>query len=112
MNIKYDVLGFPIFNGINIKFELKLDKKLLVESDKMQISECVKQLKEAINSGVIEKKIFNEKQLQQINSGEYRIYGLRWHHHQVSGKMQLVLVNGHDSVRYLGGKELWGGGIK
>lgn len=74
MNIKYDVLGFPIFNGINIKFELKLDKKLLVESDKMQISECVKQLKEAINSGVIEKKIFNEKQLQQINSGEYR----RW----------------------------------
>lgn len=112
MNINYDVLGFPIFNGTNIKFELKLDKSLFLESDKIQFSECVKHLKEAIESGAIEKEVFNEKQLQQINSGEYRIDGLRWHHHQVSGKMQLVLVNVHDSVRHLGGKELWGGGIK
>ncbi len=85
MNIKYDVLGFPIFSGANIKFELKLDKSLFLESDKIQFSECVKQLKEAINSGAIEKEIFNEKQLQQISSEEYRIDGLRWHHHQVQG---------------------------
>lgn len=112
MNIKYDVLGFPIFNGENVKFQVKLDKNLLTQSDKIQFDECISQLKEAINNGVIDKEGFSEKQLQQINCGEYRIEGLRWHYHQVTGKIQLVLVNAHDYVRHLGGKELWGGGIK
>jgi len=53
MNIKYDIFGFPIFNETNIKFELKLDNNLLMESDKIQIEECIKQLKEAIDKGRI-----------------------------------------------------------
>lgn len=33
--IKYDVLGFPIFNE-SIKFELRLDKSLIEEIDEIK----------------------------------------------------------------------------
>ncbi len=36
---------------------------------------------------------------------------LTWHHHQVPGKMQLVVSSKH-SVNHLGGNRLWGGGIR
>ncbi|MCY6354404.1 HNH endonuclease [Clostridium sp. ZS2-4] len=111
MNIKYDVLGFPIFNDNNVKFELKLDKKFQTESDKIQFEECIRQLQEAIDADIIQKEIFNSKQLEQIQAGEVRIEGLRWHHHQITGKMQLVVATLHDYARHLGGKELWGGGM-
>ncbi|MGQ4671846.1 HNH endonuclease [Bacillus toyonensis] len=35
--------------------------------------------------------------------------GLTWHHHQVPGKMQLVLTDIH-GVNHLGGNKLWGRG--
>lgn len=46
MNIKYDALGFPIFNK-SVKFELRLNKNLLKEIDEIQFLECIKQLQVA-----------------------------------------------------------------
>lgn len=109
--IKYDVLGFPIFNE-SIKFELRLDKSLIEEIDEIKFLECIKQLKEAIKDGSIDKSIFTDKQLNQISESEVNISGLRWLYHQVTGKIQLVDVVIHDCAGHLGGRELWGGGLK
>nr|WP_083842100.1 HNH endonuclease [Fictibacillus macauensis] len=36
------------------------------------------------------------------------MHDLTWHHHQVPGKMQLVIENIHGKVNHLGGNQLWG----
>ena len=69
------------------------------------------QLKEAIKQGKIPKDIFTPKQLKMIELELPRIEGLTWHHHQVPGKMQLVISDKH-SADHLGGNKLWGGGIR
>nr|WP_198140400.1 HNH endonuclease [Bacillus thuringiensis] len=109
--VDYDVLGFPIFKGDAVKFQTKLDKGMFIASDDKQFKFCTKALKEAIEKGDIPKEIFTEKQLRDIYNEEARIKGLTWHHHQVPGKMQLVVSKTH-KVNHLGGNALWGDGIR
>ncbi|MGA5677124.1 HNH endonuclease [Bacillus bombysepticus] len=109
--VDFDILGFPIFKGDDVKFSLKLEKDFYVMKDTDQFRECTKLVKEAIEKGEISKELFTKKQLAQINDGLPRIDGLIWHHHQIPGKMQLVIKEVH-SVNHLGGNRLWGGGIR
>ena len=109
--VDYDVLGFPIFKGDDVKFTHRLDEDLYIAKDDKQFIECTMQLKEAIKQGKIPKDIFTPKQLKMIELELPRIEGLTWHHHQVPGKMQLVISDKH-SVNHLGGNKLWGGGIR
>lgn len=109
--VDYDVLGFPIFKGVDVKFSLKLNEDLYKVSDETQFKKCTSLLKEAIEQGNISKDIFTSKQLRDIENGEARIKGLTWHHHQVPGKMQLVVSKTH-KVNHLGGNKLWGDGIR
>ncbi|WP_306475043.1 HNH endonuclease [Bacillus pseudomycoides] len=64
-----------------------------------------------MKKGEISKDLFTPRQLAQIQKGEARIHGLTWHHHQVTGKMQLVDSEVH-GANHLGGNKLWGGGIR
>ncbi|OOR11109.1 toxin [Bacillus cereus] len=98
-------LGFPIFKGDDVKFTMRLDKNLHISPDEAQFKECTRKLKEAIDSGKIPKELFSPGQLAQINAGKARIKGLTWHHHQVPGKMQLVISKVH-KVNHLGGNKL------
>ncbi|WP_245699701.1 HNH endonuclease [Paenibacillus glacialis] len=109
--VDYDVLGFPIFKGDNVKFSLKLDGSLFKGADDMQFKECTNALKKALDKGEISEEIFTPKQLAQIKAGKARIQGLTWHHHQIPGKMQLVISKVHE-VNHLGGNKLWGDGIR
>jgi len=109
--VDYDVLGFPIFKGVDVKFSLKLNVDLYKATDETQFKKCTSLLKEAIEQGNISKDIFTSKQLRDIENGEARIKGLTWHHHQVPGKMQLVVSKTH-KVNHLGGNKLWGDGIR
>ncbi|MBU5465785.1 HNH endonuclease [Virgibacillus sp. MSJ-26] len=109
--VDYDVLGFPIFKGDDVKFSYKLNKELFIASDTKQFKNSTKALKDAINKGEIPAKLFTPKQLKEINLELPRITDLTWHHHQVPGKMQLVVSDTH-SVNHLGGNKLWGGGIR
>lgn len=109
--VDFDILGFQIFKGDYVKFSLKLEKDFYVMKDTDQFRECTKLVKEAIEKGEISKELFTKKQLAQINDGLPRIDGLIWHHHQIPGKMQLVIKEVH-SVNHLGGNRLWGGGIR
>jgi len=109
--VDYDVLGFPIFKGDAVKFTLKLQVNLFKATDDKQFKECTGILKEAIEKGEVSKDVFTPKQLAQINAGKPRITGLTWHHHQVPGKMQLVVSKIH-AANHLGGNKLWGDGIR
>ncbi|MGN4482999.1 HNH endonuclease [Bacillus cereus group sp. MYBK5-1] len=109
--IDYDVLGFPIFKGDNLKFTLKLKEEYYVMKDTDQFKECTRILKKAIEEGKVSRELFTPQQLNQIEKGRARIKGLTWHHHQVPGKMQLVLTDIH-GVNHLGGNKLWGEGIR
>jgi len=109
--VDFDILGFPIFKGDDVKFTMRLDKNLHISPDEAQFKECTRKLKEAIDSGKISKELFSPGQLAQINAGKARIKGLTWHHHQVPGKMQLVISKVH-KVNHLGGNKLWGDGIR
>jgi len=95
----------------NTKTKMRLDKNLHISPDEAQFKECTRKLKEAIDSGKISKELFSPDQLAQINAGKARIKGLTWHHHQVPGKMQLVISKVH-KVNHLGGNKLWGDGIR
>nr|WP_090999376.1 HNH endonuclease [Bacillus sp. 491mf] len=51
------------------------------------------------------------KQLKEIKIGFPRISDLTWHH-QMPGKMQLVIENIYNNVSHLGGNKLWGDGLR
>ena len=110
--VDYDVLGFPIFKGDNLTFSLKLDEGYYVMKDTNQFKEGTRILKEAIEKGEVSRDLFTPQQLDQIEKGRARIKGFTWHHHQVPGKMQLVLEDIHGAVNHLGGNKLWGEGIR
>ncbi|MCC5804344.1 HNH endonuclease [Rossellomorea vietnamensis] len=109
--VGYDILGFPIFKGDAVKFQTTLDKEMYIAKDLKQFEACTRALQKAIEAGEVSKDIFTPKQLAQIDAGKERIQGLSWHHHQVPGKMQLVVSKVHD-VNHLGGNKLWGDGIR
>ena len=69
-------------------------------------------LLDANENGEVSKELFSAEQLDQIKKERAKIKGLTWHHHQVQGKMQLVLKDIHGSVNHLGGNKLWGDGIR
>ena len=51
---------------------------------------------------------FNEDQINDIKGGMKDIEGYIWHHHQESGRMQLVEENIQSDLRHNGGDCLWG----
>lgn len=109
MPVEFDILGYPIFKGDDLKFTTNLDESLRVARDKEQFIACTKALKNEILAGNVPKEIFTQKQLNQIMNEKPYIDGLIWHHHQVPRKMQLVNKRIHKYVGHLGGNKLWGG---
>lgn len=48
----------------------------------------------------------------QMNSGnqQERIFGFIWHHNENVGIIDLVAYDKHNSVKHIGGRNIWGGG--
>lgn len=98
---------FPKFDS---KYTYKLDNKYLRASDSEQFKQCTKGLKEALDKNPSLKKMFNERQLEQINDGAQKISGYVWHHNEETGVMQLVEEAIHQKSGHTGGRAIWGGG--
>lgn len=60
------------------------------------------QLREAIDRGQIDRRLFASDQLKAIYQGKREIPGFRWHHHQDLGRMQLVPASVHEDTLHLG----------
>ena len=91
------------------KFDVQLPEELEKASDKEQITECNKQLKDAVENDPDLKEQFTDEQLEQIMDGETPD-GYTWHHDAEKGKMQLVDSETHARTGHTGGRVIWGGG--
>jgi len=100
--IRYDDIGFPMFTGgiINpFTAQLPIDKYNAPNKTQYKISKD-----QLIGSGIFT--------LQQLGTDPGLVPHYIWHHHQIEGRMQLVLDSYHDENRHTGGKSLWGGGYR
>lgn len=96
----------PVFDSV---FDAQLPEEKLQSSDYQQFKECNQQLKEAVEKDPELAKKFTLEQLEQIKNGDTPD-GYTWHHHEETGKMQLVETSTHDKTAHTGGKAIWGGG--
>jgi filamentous hemagglutinin len=65
---------------------------------------ATKDLAAAIDRGEISASKFTPQQLQEIKSGSSTIEGYTWHHHQDTGRMQLVPRDLHRQTGHVGGE--------
>jgi hypothetical protein len=120
--IVYDQKGFPIFDDIAVydtKISFDLVKKydpskvdLSTQQAKKTVSDAhmraaTRDLREKINKGIIDRNQFTQKQLEAIYSGKGQIPEFTWHHHQDTGRMQLIREEIHNKTGHVGGMNLW-----
>ena len=98
-----------VFPEFEATFETMLPEELLKATDYQQSQCCNEQLRDAVERDPSIKEKFTETQLQQIGDGGTPD-GYTWHHHQETGRMQLVESGVHLRTGHTGGKEIWGGG--
>ena len=100
--IVFDNKGFPIFDGV-AKFDTRLSHEIATKDNRIaHMKAATKQLQESINKGEINKNIFTSEQLRQIEIGKSKISGYTWHHHQDTGRMQLVPEAIHNDTGHIG----------
>ena len=92
-------------------YDATISLELYLKRDKVQFKECNRQLLEAVGDNIELRKIFSEKQLNQISKGK-NPKGYTWHHDAESGKLQLVDKEIHKRTGHTGGRAIWGGGSK
>lgn len=100
--IVFDNKGFPIFDDI-----AAYDTRLNIDgfrsaSYTRQMQMASEDLAQAIRKGQVSPGKFSEEQLNQINRGSSKIDGYTWHHHQDTGRMQLVPEFEHGKTGHLG----------
>ncbi|WP_010304265.1 SMI1/KNR4 family protein [Kurthia senegalensis] len=98
--------GYPVFEGNNLYFTATLPEELYLGESDVQLEECFRQLKEALETGALSASRFTPMQLQDLAAGAPKLKGLVWHHHEEPGKMQLVNAYAH-LVRHIGGRSTW-----
>ncbi len=113
-NLKWDKdeNGNIVLKTQDLFFTTQLDKKHYLADDKVQFKECTKNLKKMLEEGVIAKDLFTKSQLDDIYKENPTIKNLTWHHHQISGRMELVNADTHNLTGHLGGNALWGKDIR
>jgi hypothetical protein len=105
--IVFDQRGFPIFDDI-AKFDTRLpQEKYHIQREEVHMRAASKQLREALKTGALDKSKFTHIQLKAIEAGETRIPDCIWHHHQDTGRMQLIPEDIHEQTRHIGGMSMW-----
>ncbi|MBU5316217.1 HNH endonuclease [Clostridium bornimense] len=128
-NIEYEIeidpIGYPVFKGEYVKVDINIKGDAVVKEKGLSNMKSREHMKAAtrefrrIKTEEAEKlgksieehlkdEGFNEKQIDDIKGGKDEIEGYTWHHHQESGRMQLVEGKIHASLKHNGGNCLWG----
>ena len=102
-----EVIGvFPVFDAVA---EVQLPEDLYESSDYRHFTYANSQLVEAVSTDSQLASQFTAEQLEQIYAGETPD-GFTWHHHEKTGKLQLVDEEIHAKSGHSGGRSIWGGG--
>ncbi|WP_379929214.1 polymorphic toxin-type HINT domain-containing protein [Marinicrinis sediminis] len=123
--IDYDPIGFPIFkpymrDQVNISSDPTILSKggLSNTSRKIHMKAATRALREKMRAeangmdlaSYLVQQGYSSKQVEKIIAGEEKIPGYTWHHHQETGRLQLVDANAHKDISHTGGHQLWGNG--
>ncbi len=102
--IPYDADGFPIFKS---KGEVILKEADLKKSRTTHFRKCSKALYEQIIKDPDLASRFTKEEIQMFKQGETPKH-YTWHHHQDTGRMQLVDYQIHHDTGHTGGYRIWG----
>ncbi len=112
ISVPFDDRGLPIFDKHAV-VETRISGDLSSMSGDAHKRMATRQLREDIKAGRVNKNLFTEGQLEDIQKGEKTIEGFIWHHDgSVKGRMQLVPEEIHEAIRHQGGNTMWRGGKK
>lgn len=100
--VVFDNKGFPIFDDV-AKFDTHINiGDFRAASYDGQLRMATRDLRTQIDSGAIPSSLFSDAQIKAIRSGQDKIPGFTWHHHQDTGRMQLVPEAVHNGARHVG----------
>jgi filamentous hemagglutinin len=105
--IVFDQRGFPIFDKV-AKVDTRIGRELsCLEKPNLHKREATRNLRDLIDRGGMDPSGFNGEQLIAIQKGKETIPGFIWHHHQDTGRMQLIPEKIHGMVGHIGGMSMW-----
>ena len=100
--VPFDSKGFPNFEK-DVKYDTRINtKEFRSKGSTGQMRLATKDLAEAIQKGQVRKSSFNTEQLRAIEKGKAKIPGYTWHHHQDTGRMQLIGEYLHHDTGHIG----------
>lgn len=102
--VRFDKDGFPQFDSI---FEIKLPRNLYRKSRETHFRYANKKIYERIKKDKRFARKFTKSEIESFKRGETPSK-FTWHHHQDSGRLQLVYNNIHAKVNHRGGYSIWG----
>ncbi|OOF47808.1 hypothetical protein BKK54_11355 [Rodentibacter genomosp. 1] len=107
--VPFDNKGFPIFDQFTA-YDTRIDiSRFKNASYTEQMKMATKDLADAIERGHVDKNQFTSSQLEAIYQGNSKIPGLTWHHHQDTGRMQLIDTDIHKGTGHIGGEGMKNG---
>jgi hypothetical protein len=104
--VEFDRNGFPKFHAYYTVRLKKEDYKASRETHFYKASKIL--YNKAMKSRRLRKR-FTNSELNAFKNGSIP-ERYTWHHHQKSGKMQLVFRETHSAVNHIGGYSIWGPG--
>ncbi|WP_336510275.1 HNH endonuclease [Photobacterium arenosum] len=107
--VVFDQRGYPIFDNDTVYDTRFKASDFGSASYQAQMRMATRDLREIIEVNLQLRSQFNASQLQAIQSGNAKIPGYTWHHHQDTGRMQFVDESVHRSTGHIGGEAMIGG---
>ena len=107
--VLFDQRGYPIFDSHTAYDTRFTGSEFGGASYQTQMRMATRDLRTTIETNPQLRSQFNSTQLQAIQSADAKIPGYTWHHHQDSGRMQLVDQTVHRRTGHIGGEAMSGG---
>ena len=107
--VPFDDKGYAVFDNFSV-YDTRLNISDFRESSYIeQMRMATRDLANAIDKGYVNKNKFTPSQLNAIYKGESKIPGFTWHHHQDTGRMQLVDYDLHKETGHIGWESMKNG---
>lgn len=108
-DIVFDQRGFPIFDDVT-RYDTRFPASAFNATDYAgQMRMATRDLRTTMADNPQLRSQFTRPQLDAIQGGRAKIPDFTWHHHQDSGRMQLVPSTTHRRTGHIGGEAMSGG---
>lgn len=107
---RYNALGFPVFEPPQKVATVELEPSLYVANGEKQMKEATKKLAKQIRNNPLLIRKLTQNEILNLHKGIWPRSKFTWHHHEVSGRMELIEKVFHDDNKHTGGVAIWGEG--